>query len=643
MEQNRELFKTKIIFTFCIFLLLFFAVLSKAFYLQVINRGKLLAYSKGQIVRISKVYPNRGNIFDRTGSPLALNVKTYSIFTIPKLIKEKEKTYRALAAAISELKYPEIMKKIQRRENYTWLARKITLTETQIKKLEELKGIYFEPVPKRVYPNNELAAQILGFVGVDNKGLAGIEYQFDELLRGEPKVIRYHKDAKGRPIKYVGQEAGVLGKDIHLSIDKTLQGVAEKYLKEAVLEFSALRGGIGVINYKNGEILAMANYPSFDPNHPMLASKQNPAAQKLSFISDPLEPGSTFKIFTAASALEHKMARPDTNYYCEKGLLQVDNHYITEAENKKSFEWMSMVDIIKYSSNIGTTKIAFDLTFPRLRKTLLDFRIGQKTGIELPGESRGIFVDTDKIPLLSLSNISFGQGVATTGLQMLAGYAAIANKGIYLPPTILRDGNKNAPGVRVISEEVAQQLLEMLQSAVKDGTGTNALIPYFTIAGKTSTAQRPAADGGYQGHNPAFVGLPISGQHTFLIYVYIERPEGKSYYGNLVAAPVFKQVAQYLLYRDKNITKIEVGQNGQNKSIIDSVQVKNAATRIVSKNTVPDFVGLDKKSARQLAEQFSLALEHQGMGVVSAQVPAAGTPIESNLTVELKYAPPNFE
>ncbi|MBT5096139.1 MAG: penicillin-binding protein 2, partial [Halobacteriovoraceae bacterium] len=409
--------RLRILTVFIGFMALFTIILGKALKVQLIDRDALMARSKSQFLRETKIYPKRGNIYDRNGNPLAINVTTYSIFTIPKVLKGDRSSYRKLSKIVPELTYKKIKKKVHKRKRYTFLARKIPLTKAQVSKIKKLKGIYIESVPKRLYPNHELLSQIVGFVGLDNVGLAGLEYQFDKELKGEPKVIKYIKDAKGRAVKFESQSAGDTSKDIHLTIDKEIQAVAERYLKEAVIEHKAIKGGIGVMDVESGEILAMANYPTFEPNK---WKKSKESLRKSSFLSNPIEPGSVFKILTVASALENKIARPDTNYYCEQGRFLVQGHTIKEADSSEAFEWLSMEDIIVHSSNIGTTKIAFDITYPNLKATLEAFNIGKKTGIEAPGESRGIFMNADNISPLSLSNISFGQGVATTGIQMLA-------------------------------------------------------------------------------------------------------------------------------------------------------------------------------------------------------------------------------
>ena len=630
-----------IFFSFCI---LFVMVLIKAFYIQVLSKEKLLRYSKKQILREYKIYPNRGNIYDREGSSLAINIQTYSIFTIPKNVNDGISSYIRLSEIVPNLSLKKIQRKIYKRKRYTWLSRKISLSEGQVKQIKELKGIYIEAVPKRLYPNQSLLSQSLGFVGLDNKGLAGLEYLFDEKLRGKAKIVKYVKDAKGRPLKFESVEIERSANNLYLTIDKDLQSIAEKALKEAVLKNKAVNGGVGVMDAKTGEILAIANYPTFDPNRIKNKSLKN---TKLSYISDPFEPGSAFKTFTIASAFENKIAMPDTNFYCERGALKIGEHIIREADQEKKHEWLSVTDILKYSSNIGVTKVAFDLTFPKLRKTLIELNIGKKTGIEIPGESRGIFTSKENVSPLSLSNISFGQGVATTGIQILSAYAAIANGGHYVKPTIVKRWSHETEAPRrkkkrILSKETAEALTEILVLAVEKGTGGRAKIPYFKIAGKTSTAQRPDREGGYSGYIPGFVGYPVNVKDRFVVYVYIEKPGGKNYYGNRVAAPVFKKIVQYYLYKNKDFDDLAF-EEGINTKVFKAMVVEKSPTRLIGKRYAPDFIGLDKISSNKLAVSQRVQLLHKGIGLVISQKPSPGREFNGRRSVELIYSPPRYD
>lgn len=638
--------KKKLLLTLLIFIGLFGLVLSKAFYVQVINRGRLIAYANSQFVRKVKVYPPRGSILDRNGGPLAINVPTYNLFTIPKLNLKNKSIYRELAQIVPELPLKKIQEKIKNRKNYTTLARSLKLTNNQIAKIKDLEGIYFDKEYTRYYPNHEMLSQTLGFVGNENIGLAGLELKFDKELKGEPVELKYYRDAKGRPIKYENSDIESKAPDIYLSIDRDLQDQVEAILKAGVLDAKARRGGVGIMDAASGEILAIANYPSFDPNN---AKVSDPSLRRLPFITDPFEPGSVFKTLVVASALENKVSTIHSKYYCEKGKFKIGKHTISEAEAHEKFEWLTVEDILKFSSNIGTTKIAFDLTYPKLKTSLIKFGIGEKTGVEIPGESKGIINKNEKISQISLSNISFGHGVAVTGLQLLNVYSAIANDGVMINPTILKrkDGDK-IEARRIMDSKTARNLETTLTKAVEEGTGTNAIIPFFKIAGKTGTAQRVREGGGYDGYISSFIGYPVNMDKKFVIFVYVDDPRGGIYYGNAIAAPIFKKIAQYILYKNKEFktladapAKKEITPANATKT--DKVTITHSVAKEFNGKSMPSFIGLDKTTALKLADEMKLKIQTSGFGVVSSQSVETGAMLEEDVVVQLKFTPPQYE
>lgn len=636
--------KNRIFFSFIVFAFLFAVVVSKAFYIQVVNKAKLLAYAKSQFIREVKEYPNRGNIFDRNGNPLAINVHVYNLFTIPK--NKNAEFYRQLknlSQIVPELPYQKLRNMVQKRNRYTWLARKITLNEEQIKKIKKLEGIFFESHSQRVYPNRELLAQTLGYVGIDNTGLAGLENSLNTQLKGKPQVVKYIRDAKGRPIKYETKASEVASPDVHLSIDKDIQGALESYLKDAVTTHKAFRGGAGVMDAETGEILAIANYPTFDPNK---ASTFPQEYRKLPFVTDPFEPGSIFKMLTVASALENKIATPETKFFCEYGKIKIQNHWVSEAETHEKFEWLTVSDILKYSSNVGTTKIAFSLKYPKFRETLDKFQIGQKTGIEIKGESKGIlsYKANAKIRPLTLSTISFGQGVATTAIQMLRSYAAVANGGYLVKPTFIRTNESQLkPENRIISEKTANELTKMLVGAVDEGTGTIAKIPHYVVAGKTGTAQRVSPTGGYSGYVANFVGFPVNVNRKFVVLAYVDNPTENGYYGGKVAGPIFKKITQYILYKKKDFAQFAKYDEKSNTKNLDEVKTQQAQqTRYFAPGYMPDFTGLDKASAMQLAEERNITLQFNGFGVVTKQSIPPGTSAVGNTSLRLQFEAPTY-
>ncbi|MGB0453795.1 MAG: penicillin-binding protein [Bacteriovoracaceae bacterium] len=644
-----ESFNKKLKAITIIFGVLFVGVISRAFWLQVIDRENLLKRYEKQVFRERKVYPKRGNIYDRDGNPLAINIKTYSLFVIPSQLS-KISELKVLSKFIPKFNYRKFSKKIKDRNRFTWVARKVELNNDQVKLISNIKGLHFEEVPKRFYPNQQLASQILGFVGVDNKGLAGVEHHFNKELLGGPKLIKFLKDAKGRPVKFEVDDPGVDAKDLTLTISKDLQIVAERFLEEAVIEHGAINGGIGVMDAESGEILAMANYPSFNPNN---IKKESLKYNRLSFVTDPVEPGSTLKTLTIISALENNIAKPDTSYYCEQGRMVIDGHIVNEAESQKKYEWLSMREILKYSSNVGTTKIAFDLGQDKLVDTFKKYGLGKKTGVSLPGESRGIFETDKKLSDIKLSNISFGQGIAVNGLQILSSYAAIANGGYLVRPKILM--NEKTEKVKVLEKENADKLTDMLVEAVESGTGSKAKINHFKIAGKTSTAQRPDSRGSYEGHIPGFVGYSVNVKKKFVIYVYVEKPDSKIYYGNAIAAPIFKKVAEYILFKNKDIQNIKLSkvikESKKEKTKIakkpkrksDNVRLRSSSRLKVIKGVMPSFIGLTKRSVLEISKKHNLKVYYKGKGVVTRQDPKPGASINASTSISLKLEVPRYD
>lgn len=636
--------KNRIFFSFIVFCFLFTVVLSKAFYIQVVNKSKLLAYAKSQFIREVKEYPNRGNILDRNGNPLAINTHVYNLFTIPR---EKNAEFynqlKALSQIVPELPYQKLKDMVQKRTKYTWLARKISLNEDQLKKLKKLDKIFFESHSQRVYPNKELLAQTIGYVGIDNTGLAGLENSLNTVLKGKPQIVKYIRDAKGRPIKYETKLSDVPSPDVELSIDKDIQGALESYLKEAVDLHKANRGGAGIMDAETGEIIAIANYPSFDPNKASTFPQEN---RKLAFVTDPFEPGSIFKAITVASALENKIARPDTKYFCEYGKIRVQNHWVSEAESHEKFEWLTVSEILKYSSNVGTTKLAFSIKYPKLRETFDKFQLGVKTGIEMSGESKGIlsYKAKDNVKPLTLSNISFGQGIATTAIQMLRSYAVFANGGYLVKPTLIKsEESQLKPENRIISEQTAKEVAEMLVGAVHEGTGKIAIIPHYVMAGKTGTAQRVSPTGGYSGYIGSFVGFPVNVNRKFVVLAYIDNPTANGYYGGKTAGPIVRKLTQYILYKKKDFAQFAKYDEKSNTKNLDVVKTQQAqSTRYFAPGYMPDFTGLDKASALQLAEDRKIKLEFTGFGVITRQSIPAGTVYSGNTQLSVHFEAPTY-
>lgn len=651
------MFSAKLKLTYFVLILLFSTVIGRSFYLQFIQRDKLLARSSEQTLREVRSYPERGSILDRDGEPLAINVKRYHLFTFGKDLKQfnqdlkKIKHHSKLLEKLGNLK--DLYYKTKERKRFTWLGRSLELTKEEVSLIKELKSIFIEEDYRRIYPHKDLMAQVLGHVGYENEGLAGIEYSHNDFLKGKQVVKRFVRDAKGRAIKYEKVFDKARSHDLYLSIDKDLQVIVEQYLKEVTEKYSAKMSGAAVMDASTGEIWAMANYPTFNPNDYHL---YDPSLRKLSFITDPIEPGSIFKTITIAYALEKQIATPEKKYFCEYGKFRVGKHLITESDNKHKPEWLTVSEILKESSNIGVTKIAFD--FDRkdfLRELQETYEISKKTQVELPGESKGI-LDENDISDIRLSNLSFGQGVATNGLQMMRFYAAIANKGMMPIPTILKQGsgelNKNlkskkANTKRIFSKKTAKQLEDMLIRVVEDGTGKSAKVDHYSIAGKTSTAQRPDYKGGYDGYVSGFLGYPVNVKRPFVVYVYVDYPQNE-YYGSVVAAPVFKKITEAVLYKRKEYKSlVKAGSDLKNhdelRDKLKFIHSSNLKIEVVP-GIMPNLIGLDKLQVKKVLSKLGNPIvSDKGHGILVKQTPLAGEAISKDTKLVLEYKVPEYE
>ncbi len=635
-DKANPTLRSKTYFVFFVLLVSFGIIIARVSHLQFVIKDDLISYSEDQFIRKAKIYPNRGQIYDRNGNPLAINIQNYNIFTMPKELSASKKELVKLGRLIKDLNTNKLLQKIKGRKKFTWLLRDTNLTDEQIEEIKKLKGVYYEPTTSRLYPNNELASQILGFVGIDNRGLSGVEHRYDEMLQGKEKTISYLRDAKGRSLKFENLTSSKSSEDIYLSIDKEIQGVLEREIKEGVQRHGADRGGAGVIDATTGEILAMANFPTFDPNN---HSASKPTHRKLSFVSDPFEPGSVLKTLTIASALENEVVNPSTIFYCENGRFKVNDHYIKESAGHK-FKWLSVTDILKESSNVGTTKIAFELGYKNLFHTFQDFGLGRKTGIEVSAESRGIFEKEKRVSNLRLSNLSFGQGVAVTGIQMLVSYLPFVNGGFLIKPTLIKR-HSNPERIQVISKETARKVSNMLEQTVETGTGEKAKIKNYRIAGKTGTAQKPSPQGGYEGYISSFVGFPIGVKKPFITFVYIDNPKRNGFYGNEVAAPIFKKIVEKVLFKNSEFETLAKNLD-QVKEGTDELNVSQAAPQRVKEGQVPNLIGLDKKSVLRLAEKHKLKIRINGYGVVVDQSPKPFSPMQGH-TVKVYLKSPHYE
>lgn len=537
-------------------LLAFLTITGRLVVLQVLDSGSLTHAAAKQRLRAIELPADRGWIFDRNGNHLALSVPARTVYAQPRLVSDPRGTAARLAPLLGE-PAAAILAKLRAPTPWTYLARRIPVANgDQVAKLR-LPGIGVLNDTARLYPAKSLAAQVLGFVGDDGKGLAGVEAQYDGLLRGHPGEMLLEQDPSGRPIPQGNQsvEPAQPGTDVVLTLDEDLQYQAEQALAAAVKASKAKGGSLVVMDPRSGDLLALANLPTFDPNH---FSRATPDEITNRAAINVYEPGSTSKTVTAAAALERHLVTPSTPIDVPPSLELCPGKVVHDAEAHGT-ETLSFEQVVAQSSNIGTIEVAQRLGRDQLVKAEEAFGYGRRTGAGLPGESAGILNPVADWHCTDWVN-AIGQGVAVTVLQMTRVYATVANGGVMVEPRLLKgtigaDGRFSpappSPRRRVISAATAKTLTAILEGVVRQGgTAPAAALADWTVAGKTGTAQKPGPDGHYLPGKfvASFIGFAPAEHPAVVIAVVLDEPTAGSHFGGVVAAPVFRQVADYALH-----------------------------------------------------------------------------------------------
>jgi len=531
------------------------ALAGRVGYLQTVQSEVLRAMAIRQQQDWVELPALRGRIYDRAGRELATNVPAEYAYAIPRAIPDPDAFARQVAPIVG-LPAERIRARLGPNRSFAWIARRLPPEVTARLRALRLTGqMGFEPEPQRRYPLGSLAAQVVGFVGIDHQGLSGLEARFDELLRGRPGRAVRVRDAVGREILEGRQvvQAPQNGSDLFLTLDAVVQHVAERELEQSVREHRARSGVAIVMNVGTGEVLALANVPRFDPNW---YAAFPPDLWRNRAIADAYEPGSTFKLVVLAAALDAGVITPEATFFCPGFLRAPGGHRIREAHGE-IHGTVRPVDIVRLSCNVGAALVAARLTPDDLYRAFLRFGFGRPTGIELPGESPGIVRPPETWSATDPYTAAFGQGIAVTPLQLTAAVAAIANGGVAVRPSIVSlvrsaDGRvakarSSRTGARVLRPEVAQRMLEMMVRTTIDGTGRSAAVEGYTVAGKTGTAQKPGPSGYLPGKYVAsFIGVVPASRPQLVILTLLDEPEG-AYYGGVVAAPVFQRIARQVL------------------------------------------------------------------------------------------------
>lgn len=636
------------------FVLFFSLVVCRAFYLQVVKRDHLLKLADRQHQKIVPLTPARGAIYDANGSALAVSVEMDSCFAEPKSIADLDETAVRLSPVLGIPK-ETLLRKLQGNRNFVWLQRRLTPDVVKRIRSLDIDGIGFVKETKRFYPNSEVAAHVIGFTGLDPEGLEGIERRYDTTILGGTGYLVTERDALGRDVALKGTvvQNGAMGHNVVLTLDKNIQYIAEKELARAVDGSGARAGTAVVMDPHTGRVLAMANYPTFNLN---AHGAYHPSLWRNRAVADSYEPGSTFKVFLIASALEEKVIRPGDWINCEGGSFSIGGRTIHDTHKYGS---LSIPEILKYSSNIGSAKIGSRLGASRLYSYLRNFGFGARTGIDLPGETGGTLRDWNQWYGIDLATVSFGQGVTASSIQLAAAVSAIANGGTLMKPYLVErvvdsEGNvikssSPQPVRRVVSEATATSVARMMEGvAVEGGTGTNAAVEGFRVAGKTGTAQKvdPVTRGySLTKRTASFIGFVPADRPRLTILVMIDEPK-TSPYGGVVAAPAFSSIAlQSLCYlkvppdgivRSKpKVVEAKAGQHAEDELPAAEGEIVDAGEGAV----MPNFRGMSMRQALKAMEERGLNVRLMGSGRAVEQSPRPGHRIGPSDQVWVKFVP----
>ena len=534
-----------------VLLVAFGVALGRAVWLQAIHAAPLAKLARDQHRQTVALPASRGTIYDRTGTPLAVGEQATTVYADPRRIRDARRAAR-VAGRILGLNPTVLYARLSdRSRGFVYVARKADPEKAARLAQRELEGLGFYPEERRVYPQRSVAAQVLGYAGIDNGGLEGVESSLDRVLMGRPGSETIVKDPIGRAIQVVASEPAREGRDIYLTLDHNLQANAEAVLAQTVARWRARAATAVVLDPRTGAILAMASAPGYDANRfPEIASTDRERTKNLS-VTDTYEPGSTFKVVTISAALAERLVTPQTPFVLPPSIQVADR--VIHDSHERGTERMSVAQILWQSSNVGTVTIAQRLGPDRLAAWIDRFGFGHSTGLAFPGESSGIVLPEAQWSGSTIGNVPIGQGIAVTGLQMAGAYASVANRGVWVQPHLV-DRIAGEPRLkpkhrRVLPRKVARTMARLLVGVVdtEGGTGSLAAVPGYHVAGKTGTAQKPVP-GGYSGSKyvASFVGFVPATRPRLVVLVMVDEPRD-AIWGGVVAAPAFQSIAQFAL------------------------------------------------------------------------------------------------
>jgi len=620
--------------------------------LQVSQADWLRGLAQDQYLKEIALEPMRGPILDRHGAPLAVSVMTESIFVMPQELQDPTRTAAELARALG-LDARALTRKLTSRRTFTWVKRRIPTAEAEGVRALGLPGVHATRESRRYYPARELAASVVGFAG-DGRGLEGLELLFDGQLRGSTVMAQGLRDARGNVLfaEAAGADQAGEGVGLVLTLDLAIQELVEAELERAVRDSGARAGSVVVLEPHTGELLALANWPGFNPN---TFGKFARDRYRNRAVADCFEPGSTMKVFSLAAALELGGLRPDEAFDCQGGALTIGRHTIHDSGGQR-LGLTSVRDILVRSSNVGMARIAMRLGREKLWQGLDRLGFGRRTGVDLPGETGCRLRRPGGWSEVGLANISFGQGVSATPLQLAAALGAVANGGVWLRPLVVKEirGPRGRvvqaypadPAGRVLEERWARALTEMMVGVTEPGgTGTRGALAGFRVAGKTGTAQKPdAIAGGYSDKRLAsFMGFVPAEAPRVAIVVLIDEPQS-SPYGGVVAAPAFARIAEgtlaYLGVFPTQAPAVALGVAAQpvpreDTVALDEEPAASAALAGAQVGRMPDLRGLSARESLQRLAARGVEVALVGSGRVARQEPAPGAPLSAAGRVRL--------
>ena len=619
--------------------------------LQVLGRAFFERQAARQSERTINLDPRRGAIVDRNGHPLAVSVDAESIYAVPQDIEDAAGTAAALGRALSldAAARKDLQAQLEKTRAFVWVRRKVDPAVAREVRALQLDGIGFLTENRRYYPQRELAAHVIGYVGLDNTGMSGVEYSFESAIRGNAAKVLIRTDARRRAFEHT-EKPSTDGHTVVLTIDESIQHVVEKELERSVQETGSVAGVAVVMDPRTGEILALANRPTFNPNK---FGAYPSSRWRNRAVADAYEPGSMFKIITAAAGLEEKVVDPDEVIDCGHGFLEVAGIRINDH---KVFDSLSFRDVMAKSSDVGVARVAQRLGRDNFSRYIRHFGFGTATGVELPGESGGLLRPPNRWSALSLPTLSFGQEIGVTALQMTAAVAAVANGGYLMKPTIVRqiedsDGRVVRAGRpvavrRVLDAATASTLTEILRGVVVKGTGHRAAIAGYAVAGKTGTAQKVEPGGKYSmvDHVASFVGFVPASRPALVVLVSLDTPKGPANEGGDVAAPLFARIAEPALRRlavppddpDRVLRARALRSENVHLAAYDPSASTPSGTSPSEPGSMPDLRGASAREGATSAARLGLIVELRGSGRVVKQVPEPGTAVEAGMTCVLQ-------